>query len=88
MLQLTNCGRIKAGKPLDARDSVSTDSEAHLFYGRLQYSYLYWGGEIYFHLQICFYVLMVQIADLCCEVKIKNDIFVFLFGMFSKVMFL
>ena len=31
---------------------------------------------------------MVQIADLCCEVKINNDIFVFLFGMFSKVMFL
>ena len=31
---------------------------------------------------------MVQVADLCCEVKIKNDIFVFLFGMFSEVMFL
>ena len=34
------------------------------------------------------FVLIVQIADLCCEVKIKNDIFVFLFGMFSEVMFL
>ena len=27
-------------------------------------------------------------AVVCCEVKIKNDIFVFLFGMFSEVMFL
>ena len=75
-------------KPLDVQESVSADSEAYLFYGRLRYSYLYWGGEIYFHLKICFCVLMVQIADLCCEVKINNDIFVFLFGMFSKVMFL
>ena len=38
--------------------------------------------------KICFCVLMVQVADLCCEVKIENDIFVFLFGLFSKVMFL
>ena len=41
-----------------------------------------------FRLQNLFFVLIVQIADLCCEVKIKNDIFVFLFGMFSEVMFL
>ena len=38
--------------------------------------------------KICFCALMVQIAELCCEVKIKNDNFVFLFGMFSEVMFL
>ena len=38
--------------------------------------------------KICFCVLMVQIADLCCEVKIKNDIFVSLVGLFSKVIFL
>ena len=31
---------------------------------------------------------MVQIADLCCEVQINNDIFVFLSGMFSEMMFL
>ena len=31
---------------------------------------------------------MVQIADLSCEVKIENDIFVSHFGMFSKMMFL
>ena len=31
--------------------------------------------------KICFCVLMVQVADSCCEVKIKNDIFVSLFGM-------
>ena len=29
---------------------------------------------------------MVEIADLCCEGKIENDIFVSLVGMFSKVM--
>ena len=38
--------------------------------------------------KICFCVLMVQVADLCCEVKIKNDIFVSLVGLFSKVIFL
>ena len=36
--------------------------------------------------KICFGVLMVQIVDSCCEVKIENDIF--LVGMFSEVMFL
>ena len=30
---------------------------------------------------------MVQIADLCFEVQINNDIFVFLSGMFSEVIF-
>ena len=38
--------------------------------------------------KICFCVLMVQIADLCCEVEIENDIFVSHVDMFSKVMFL
>ena len=38
--------------------------------------------------KICFCVSMLQTADLCREVKIKNDIFVFLFGIFSEVMFL
>ena len=38
--------------------------------------------------KICFCVLMVQITDPCCEVKIENDIFVSLVGMFSKLMFL
>ena len=38
--------------------------------------------------KICFCVFMVQIADLCCEVKIENDIFVSLVGLFSEVMFL
>ena len=32
--------------------------------------------------KICFCVLLVQIADLCCEFKIKNDIFVSNVGMF------
>ena len=60
----------------------------YLFYGLLLYSCLYWGGEIYFHLRICFCVLMVQVADPCCEVKIENDIFVSLIDIFSKLMFL
>ena len=38
--------------------------------------------------KICFCVLMVQVADLCCEVKIENDIFVSHVNIFSKVMFL
>ena len=28
MLEFTNCGRIKAVKPLDVQESVSVDSEA------------------------------------------------------------
>ena len=38
--------------------------------------------------KICFCVLMVQVADLCCEVKIENYIFVSHVNIFSKVMFL
>ena len=38
--------------------------------------------------KICFCVLMVQVADLCCDVKIENDIFVSHVNIFSKVMFL
>ena len=38
--------------------------------------------------KIRFCVLMVQIADPCCEVKIENDIFVSRVGLFSEVMFL
>ena len=41
-----------------------------------------------FIFKICFCVLMVQVADLCCEVKIENDIFVSHVNIFSKVMFL
>ena len=37
--------------------------------------------------KICFCVLMALLTDLCCEVKINNDILC-LFGIFSKVMFL
>ena len=37
--------------------------------------------------KICFCVLMALFTDLCCEVKINNDILC-LFGIFSKVMFL
>ena len=83
----------KSGQALLYLGSVSADSEApdimficsmvdfciHTYIEAVRYIFIS---------KICFCVLMVQIADLCCEVKIKNDIFVFLFGMFSKVMFL
>ena len=35
--------------------------------------------------KICFCVSMLQTADLCCEVKIKNDIFVFVYVLGSDV---
>ena len=93
MLKLTNCGRIIAVNRSDVQESVSADSEApdimficsmvdygiHTYIEAVRYIFIS---------KICFCVLMVQIADLYCEVKIKNDIFVFLFGMFSEVMFL
>ena len=76
-------------KPLDVQESVSADSEApdimficcmvdygiHTYIEAVRYIFIS---------KICFCVLMVQIADLCCEVKIKNDIFVSLVGMFSE----
>ena len=78
-------------KPLDVQKSVSADSEVldikficsvvdygiHTYIEAMRYIFIS---------KICFCVLMVQIADLCCEVKIENDIF--LFGLFSKMMFL
>ena len=93
MLKLTNCGRIIAVNRSDVQESVSADSEApdimficsmvdygiHTYIEAVRYIFIS---------KICFCVLMLQTADLCCEVKIKNDIFVFLFGMFSEVMFL
>ena len=84
---------IKAAKSLDVQESVSANSEApdimftcfmvgcgiHTYIETLKYIFIS---------KICFCVFMIQMADLCCEVKIKNDIFVFLVDMFSKVMFL
>ena len=81
----------KSGQAL--KESVSADSEVpdimfvcsmvdygiHTYIEAVRYIFIS---------KICFCVLMVQVADLCCEVKIENDIFVFLFGLFSKVMFL
>ena len=75
------------------KESVSVDSEVpdimficstvdygtHTYIEAVRYTFIS---------KICFCVLMVQVADLCCEVKIENDIFVFLFGLFSKLMFL
>ena len=93
MLKLTNCGRIIAVNPSDVQESVSANSEApdimficsmvdygiHTYIEAVRYIFIS---------KICFCVLMLQTADLCCEVKIKNDIFVSLFGMFSEIMFL
>ena len=38
--------------------------------------------------KVGFCVLMAQIVGSCCVVKFKSDIFVSLFGMFSKMTFL
>ena len=83
---MTNCGRIKAVKSSDILESVSTGSEAPDM--RFIGSMVDYGIHAYikavryiFISKICFCVLMVQVADSCCEVKIKNDIFVSLFGM-------
>ena len=38
--------------------------------------------------KVGFCVLMPQIVGSCCVVKFKSDIFVSLFGMFSKMTFL
>ena len=67
-------------KPLDVQESVSADSDApdimficcmvdygiHTYIEAVRYIFI---SKIY----LC---VMVQIADLCCEVKIKNDFFV------------
>ena len=93
MLWLTNYGRIIAVNPSDVQESVSADSEApdimficsmvdngiHTYIEAVRYIFIS---------KICLCVSMLQTADLCCEVKINNDIFVFLYGMFSEVMFL
>ena len=69
-------------EPLDFQESVSADSEApdimficsmvdygiHTYIEAVRYIFIS---------KICFCVLMVQIADLCCEVKIKNFFCVF-----------
>ena len=75
------------------KESVSADSEApdimficsmvgcgiHNYIETLKYIFIS---------KICFCILMIRVADLCCEVKIENDIFVFLVDLFSKVMLL
>ena len=71
---------MKAVKPLHVQESVSVDSEAldimficsmvdycvHAYIEAVRYVFIP---------KICFFVLVVQIADSCCVVKIKNDIF-------------
>ena len=75
------------------KESVSADSEVpdimficstvdygtHTYIEAVRYTFIS---------KICFCVLMVQVADLCCDVKIENDIFVSHVNIFSKVMFL
>ena len=82
---------IKAVKPLHVQESVSATLK--LLISGL---FVLWSGavfmlifcEIYFTSKVCFCVLMAQIVGSCCVVKIKNDIFVSLVGLFSKMMFL
>ena len=92
MLWLANYGRIKAVKPLDVQESVSADSEAPdimCIFSMVDYGiHTHTEAVRYIFIsEIFFCVLMVQVADLCCEVKINNDIMSHV-DMFSKVMFL
>ena len=93
MLKLTNCGRIIAVNPPDVQESVSADSEAPdiiFIWSMVDYGiHTYIKAVRYIFIsKIGLCVSMLQTADLCCEVQINNDIFVFLYGMFSEVMFL
>ena len=71
---------IKAGKPLHVQKSVSVASETldiMFICSMVDYcihAYIKAVRYIFFS-KICFCVLMVQVADSCCVVKIKNDIF-------------
>ena len=92
MLWLANYGRIKAVKPLDVQESVSADSEAPdimCIFSMVDYGIFTHTEAVryIFISEIFFCVLMVQVADLCCKVKINNDIMSHV-DMFSKVMFL
>ena len=69
-------------EPLDFQESVSADSEAPdimFICSMVDYSiHTYTEAARYIFIsKICFCVLMVQIADFCCEVKIKNFFCVF-----------
>ena len=71
---------IKAGKPLHVQKSVSVGSETPdimFICSMVDYcihAYIKAVRYIFFS-KICFCVLMVQVADSCCVVKIKNDSF-------------
>ena len=79
MLKLTNCGRIIAVNRSDVQESVSADSDIMFICSMVDYGiHTYIEAVRYIFIsKICFCVLMLQTADLCCEVKIKNDIFCF-----------
>ena len=91
MLKLTNCGRIIAVNPSDVQETADSEAPDIIFIcSMVDYGiHTYIEAVRYIFIsKICFCALMLQTADLCCEVQINNDIFVFLYGMFSEVMFL
>ena len=69
----------KSGQALDIQESVSADSEAPdimFICSMVNYS-IHTHTKAVRHIFIskfCLWVLIKQIADLCCEVKIENDI--------------
>ena len=70
----------KAVKPLNVQESVSADSEAPdimCIFSMVDYGiHTHTEAVRYIFIsEILFCVLMVQGADLCCEVKINNDMF-------------
>ena len=67
----------KSGQALDIQESVSADSEAPdimFICSMVNYSILTKAVRHIFISKFCLWVLIKQIADLCCEVKIENDI--------------
>ena len=72
---------MKAVKSFDVQESVSASSEAPdimFIFSVVDYAIHAHAEAVryIFISKICFCVSMVQIADLCCKVKINNDIFV------------
>ena len=56
----------------------------HFFYSRLRYSCLYWGGQIYLHLQNLFYCIICTNSRTVSRSFNRKRYFCVSFGMFSE----
>ena len=56
----------------------------HFFYSRLRYSCLYWGGQIYRHLQNLFYCIICTNSRTVSRSYNRERYFCVSFGMFSE----